>query len=50
MGLQTPEKIRRLQRKLYVKAKEEDGATRCQREASGTSRPKGSLETSGFCG
>jgi|GEM_PF-4824107 len=32
MSLKTPEKIRTFQRKLYLKAKEDD--TRCIREAS----------------
>ena len=34
MSLKTPDKIRSLQRKLYIKAKEK-GATRCPREAPG---------------
>ena len=34
MSLATPEKIRKLQRKLYLKAKQErGGGTRCNREA-----------------
>ena len=32
MSLTPPEKIRKLQRKLYLKAKQ-DGGTRCHREA-----------------
>ena len=41
MGLQTPEKIRTFQRKLYLKAKSEGSCgTSCGREATGGSRQK----------
>ena len=54
MSLQTPEKIRNLQRKLYLKAKAEgiswSGATRFSRAEPHASQPKPCLETSACFG
>ena len=45
MSLQTPEKIARLQRKLYAKAKVENVVTRSVRADHGRSRLSASLAT-----